>query len=87
MTDREDLPKVVAAIMWMSPGLAVRGGFAYLRMKKMARRSSQHFMDGLIRGGMPPEMARRLSEKYSVDISIRSFIGGLGGSRGQAHER
>lgn len=85
MTDREDVPKVVAAIMWTSPGLVVKSGFAFLRMKRRAKMCSQHFMDGLIRGGMPPEMARQLSDKYSVELSIKSFISGLGGHRGPTH--
>jgi len=87
MTDREDIPKVVAAIMWMSPGLVVRGGFAYLKMKQRAKKSSQHFMEGLIRGGMSPEMARQLSDKYAVDLNIRKVINGLGSSREPTHER
>ncbi len=87
MTDREDMPKVIATIMWTSPGLALRSGFAYLRMRKRAQRSSQHFMEGLIRGGMPPEVARQLSDKYAVDLSIKRFIGGLGTSRAATHER
>lgn len=87
MTDREDMPKVVAAIMWTSPGLVFRSGFAYLRMRRRAKVSSQHFMSGLIRGGMAPEMARQLSDKYAVDLSIRAFIGGLGSSKAPPHER
>lgn len=87
MTDREDMPRVVAAIMWNSPGLVLRGGFAYLRMKRRAKRSARHFMSGLIRGGMSPEMARRLSDKYAVNLSIRAFIGGFGSSKGPPRER
>lgn len=87
MTDREELPKVVASIMWAIPGLVLRSGFAYLRMKRRAKRSSRDFMKGLMKGGMPPEMARALSEKYAMKLSIRSFIGGLGRRRGFAHGR
>jgi len=77
MTDRVDLPKLIATIMWTAPGPTIKGGFAYLRMKRMAKRSSRRFMDGLLKGGMPPEMARDLSEKYTSSLSIRDMIGGL----------
>jgi len=85
MTDREDLPKVVASIMWTAPGLVLRSGFAYLRMKSSAKKSSQRFMDGLVKGGMSPEMARRLSEKYAVELRARRFFGRFLSSRGPAH--
>ncbi|MBN1678206.1 MAG: hypothetical protein JW880_06665 [Candidatus Thermoplasmatota archaeon] len=87
MTDREDMPKVIATIMWTSPGLVLRSGFAYLRMRKMARRSSQQFMDALIRGGIPPEMARQLSDKYAVDLSVKRLVGGLRISGADTRER
>jgi len=78
MTRREDIPRVVATMVWEAPGLVLRGGFAYLRIKGQAKKSSRHFMRGLLRGGMPPELARSLSQKYTTKLGIRRFIGGLG---------
>lgn len=78
MTRRENVPKIVATVMWEAPGLVLRGGFAYLRIKRRAKSSSRHFMRGLVRGGMPPEVARSLSQKYAPKLSIKGFIGGLG---------
>ena len=78
MTRREDIPRVVATVIWEAPGLVFRGGFAYLRIKRQARRNSRHFKRGLLRGGMPPEIARSLSQKYTTKLGIRRFFGGLG---------
>jgi hypothetical protein len=87
MTRREDGPRIVATMMWEAPGLVLRGGFAYLRIKRQAKRSSRHFMRGLVRGGMSPEVARSLSQKYATRLSIRRFIGGLGSHRHSVRER
>lgn len=87
MTRREDMPRVVATMMWKAPGLVLRGGFAYLRIKRRAKRSSRHFMRGLVRGGMPPEIARSLSHKYTTKLSIKRLIGGLDSHRHSEQER
>ena len=77
-TERTDTPKVVATVLWSSPGLVLRSGVAYLRMKRLARVSSDRFRASLESSGMPPERARQLSENYGVDLSISKLISSLG---------
>lgn len=76
-TEESDTPKVVATIMWTSPGLVLRSGLAYLRMKRLARESSDRFRSSLESSGMPPERARQLSDEYGTDLSISRFMGGF----------
>ncbi len=81
--ENEDLPKIVAAIAWNIPSLALRTGWAYLKMKKKAQRASKQVERGMIENGLPPEYARKLAEEFAGDLSIRRFIGN---SRGKLFE-
>lgn len=77
-TERTDPPTVVATLIWSAPGLVLRGGVAYLRMKSRARVSADRLRASLVNSGMPPERARQLSEGYGADLSITKLLGELG---------
>lgn len=72
------MPKIVATVMWTAPGLVIKTGFAYLRMRRDLRKSAQIFYDGMIDAGMPLDQAARLREKYENDLSTRGFVKSLG---------
>ncbi len=72
---RDDLPKLVAAITMTIPKIALGTGFAYLKMKRKARKSAKLFEKGLVSNGLPPEMAHNLALNYGTEISIRKMIG------------
>lgn len=80
MTDqgRPDVPKILAAIMWTAPGLTIRTGFAYLRMRRDLQKSARVFYQGMIDAGMPIEQARQLREKYADNLSTHSLAKSLG---------
>jgi len=73
-TDREDLPKIVASIMVAVPGLGLRTGLVYLRTKRRLRRNARSIMKGMIEGGLPEKMARRLADSYEEDLSVRNLM-------------
>jgi hypothetical protein len=75
---KEDLPKIMATIGWTVPPMVFRLGVKYLRMKRQARRAAMRFRAGLEASGMPPELASRLADTYSVDLSIHKMLKGLG---------
>jgi hypothetical protein len=75
---KEDLPKILATIGWTVPPMAFRLGVKYLRMKRQSQRAARRFRAGLESGGMPPELASRLADTYSVDLSIHKMLRGLG---------
>ncbi len=76
---QEDLPKLVAAITITIPKIALGTGFAYLKMKRKARKSAKLFEKGLVNSGLPPTMAHGLAAKYETDLSIRKMISSFGG--------
>lgn len=76
-SEDEDIPKLVASIMVTVPGLTIKSGFAYLRLRRKAHQSSKAMMSSMVREGIPEEYARRLSEAYAEDISIKRFIRGV----------
>lgn len=77
---RDDLPKLVAAITMTIPKIALGTGFAYLKMKRKARKSAKLFEKGLVSNGLSPAIAHELALNYETDISIRKMIGNLGGN-------
>lgn len=77
-TERENLPKMMAAIIWTAPGLTIRTGFAYLRMRKDLQRSARVFYKGMIDAGMPLEQAQLLREKYEAELSTHGLMKTLG---------
>ena len=75
MYDKEqDLPKIVASIGWMIPSLTIKTGWAYLRMKKRAQKSSKSLEKSMVENGMPPAMAKELASKYGDDLSITNMM-------------
>ncbi|MCU0852017.1 MAG: hypothetical protein MUC90_01990 [Thermoplasmata archaeon] len=82
-SEDEDIPKLVASIMVAVPGLTLKSGFAYLRLRRKAHDSSKAMMNSMISEGIPEEYARKLSETYAADMSIKRFIrGAIGSSSG-----
>jgi len=71
---QEDLPKMIAAIALMIPGLTLKTGWAYLRMRKRAQKVSKVVEQGMISNGMPPHMARQLAGEFANDVSIHTWI-------------
>lgn len=73
----EDLPKTVATVMVAIPSLVVRTGFAYLMTKRKARKGARLVEKGMVENGVPPELARRLSEEYESDLSLHKIMRGV----------
>lgn len=81
MSERQDdLPKLVAAITIALPKIAVGTGFAYLRMKRKARKSARVFEKGLVNNGLSPAMAHELALSFETDLSVRKMINSFGGN-------
>ena len=76
---RDDLPKLVAAITLTIPKIALGTGFAYLKMKRKAKKSARLFEKGLVNSGLPPTMARELALNFETELSIRKMINSFGG--------
>ena len=76
---RDDLPEMVAAITVTIPRLVLSAGFAYLRLKRKARKSSKLFEKGLVDSGISPDMAHQLAMKFETDLSIRRMVSSFGG--------
>ncbi len=74
--DRGDIPKIVATVGVKIPGLMLRFGVAYLRMKRDSNRASKRFTSRLEREGLPPELAKKLGESYGSELSIRKLLSG-----------
>jgi hypothetical protein len=71
--ENEDLPTIAASILMMAPNLA-RGGWAYLKMKKRAQRSSKALERSMVYNGLPPEIARDLAGEFGEVMSITSMM-------------
>jgi hypothetical protein len=74
----EDLPTILASIMVAFPRIALGSGVAYLRMKRKARRGAKAIYKELIVSGAPEKVARKLSESYETEISIRRLASNFG---------
>lgn len=82
MTERghkADIPKMVATAMTVAPGLTIRLGFSYLRMKRRSRMVSKAFRVKLEQDGVPPDLAKRLEDEYGSEISLRKLLDKGGG--------
>jgi len=75
---REDVPKILATVMWTAPGLAIRTGFSYLRMRRDLQKSARVFYKSMIDSGMPVEQAQQLREKYENNLSTHGLMKSLG---------
>jgi len=78
MTENEDLPTIMASIMVAMPRLAFGSGIAYLRMKRRARIGAKIVYRELVTSGIPEEAARKLSNSYEAEISIRKLARNFG---------
>lgn len=60
--------------MAAAPGLAVRLGWTLLRFESRKRHGVRTFERALIRGGMPANLAARLSDDYASYGRLRDVI-------------
>ncbi len=74
MPRREELPKLLGIVLSKSPKLLLKLSWRYLKVKKQAQRAEKAFRQQLEGGGMDPETAARLAEKYSSTVSLRQLI-------------
>jgi hypothetical protein len=75
----EDLPRVMATVIWSVPPLVLRLGTTYLKMRLDAKRAGQLFYRELIDGGMPKEAAQELRDEYVSTLDIRRLMKEMGG--------
>ncbi len=74
MPRREELPKLLGVVLYKSPKLLLKVSWRYLKVKKQAQRAEKAFRKQLEDGGMDPEAAARLAEKYGSTASLRQMI-------------
>jgi hypothetical protein len=70
----DDLPKVVAVMMVSIPSVVLRTGVVYLRTKRRARKGAKKVMKGMIESGIPPELAKKLTDDYEAQISLKTIM-------------
>jgi hypothetical protein len=70
----KDLPKIIASIGWMIPSLTIKTGWAYLRMKKKAQKSSKEIRRVMVNNGVPPEVARELASDFGEELSLTKMM-------------
>lgn len=75
---REDVPRILATVMWTVPGLAIKTGVSYLRMRRDLQRSARVFYKSMVDSGMPVEQAQQLREKYENGLSTHGLMKSLG---------
>ena len=78
MPRRKELPKLLGVIISKSPKLLLKLSWRYLKVKKQAQRAEKTFRKQLEVGGMDPETAALLAEKYSSTASIRQLMKEVG---------
>ena len=78
MPRREELPKLLGIVISKSPKLLLKLSWRYMKVKKQAQRAEKTFRKQLEDGGMDPETAARLAEKYSSTASIRQLMKEVG---------
>ena len=67
----------VAAIAGRGIIVGVKLLFAYMRLKRKARKATRVFRRNLVKGGMDREMAQRLATEYECFVSIRQLVKGM----------
>ncbi len=67
---REAIVYIAAAV----PLLIWRLSFAYLRMRRRAKKEGRLFYSALLRDGVPREQAKELADLYSSSISLTQMI-------------
>ncbi len=76
---RPDLPMMVATAVTYGATSGIMVGINYLRLKRKVRKASMTFVRELERGGVPPDLARRLGDEYGTEISVRRILDLTGG--------
>ncbi|MBI5001112.1 MAG: hypothetical protein HZB92_06255 [Euryarchaeota archaeon] len=73
----EDGKQNVAAIAARGLVLSVQLLFAYMRLKRKARKATRVFRKNLVKGGMDRGTAQRLASEYECFVSIRQLVKGM----------
>jgi len=73
----DEIVKMVPVLMVEIPKMALKLGVPFLRMKKRVQKAERQFRTGLEESGMPPGLARELSDQYAKDLSIRRIVSGM----------
>jgi hypothetical protein len=75
----DDDKEAILAFTANAPLLMMRLGVSFLRMKRQANRSAKRFYREMVRNGVPPQEARKLSEEYTSVVSLRHWFRSMGG--------
>ncbi|MDW5563445.1 MAG: hypothetical protein SA339_09485 [Methanomassiliicoccus sp.] len=57
-----------------APGLVMRVGLQYLRMKRSAIKARERFYRELVKSGMPTGDAKILADEYASLVSVRNLV-------------
>ncbi len=71
--------EAILAIATIVPGMIVRLGISFLRMKRQVNRSAKSFCREMVRNGVPPEDAKKLTDEYTSISSFRHWLREVGG--------
>jgi len=77
--NKESDGEAILAFTASAPLLAFRLGVGFLKMKRQANKSAKNFYREMVRNGVPPSEARKLSEEYTSTVSLRHWIRSMGG--------
>ena len=65
---------MMASILPKLPRLLIKFLWAYMRFKRKMKRSARAMKRGMIKNGMPRDLAKKLAESYEIDFSIRKLM-------------
>jgi hypothetical protein len=80
---------VILVVAAYAPSLVLQIIFSYLRAKRRAKVAAREFFDAMVKGGVPKQEARSLTEVYSSSVSFRKMMRdyGLAGMAGRLVRR
>jgi hypothetical protein len=78
---KEEMPEVVAIFMVQLPRMLWSLFTSYLRMKKQAKIAGERFYQALLDKGMPPSMARELTNDYCSAFNITTLLRSRGSEK------
>lgn len=71
---RREAGEAVLYVTASAPGLVLRLGASYLRMKRQAKRARKAFYRELVRSGLTPDQAAYLADEYASAVSVRNVV-------------
>ncbi len=77
--NKEEDGEAILAFTASAPMMAFRLGVGFLKMKRQANKSAKNFYREMVRNGIPPPEARKLSEEYTSVVSFRHWFRSMGG--------